>query len=1133
MRRNRRKNSGHESTRTPGLSGGGQPLIESLEDRLLLSLLGLASSGYPRVGFDSTGITNYNPATQAFDVTAALLSCRENGSVPPGTVLSPTTVPQAPTSTFALHFRADNSGNLVGGVTGNDFEITGSLDFNNDGVAEYSGVLLTGEILQFGYQDVNSTPGVTTENYDFRLEPTGGSMLALFSGSDIVITMASEGSTYSNSFAVPFTGHAKGVLSPIATLPLSSVAGHVYVDANNNGLIDAGEAPIPNTSVTLSGFDSVGQPVNTTIQTDATGGYLFDNLRPGTYMIAESQPTGYLDGKDTIGTPGGDTANDQFSNVVLASGVHGQDNNFGELLPASIAGNVYLDENDDGIFQPTETGIPGVTVTLTGADDLGASVTLVTTTAGDGSYKFGDLRPGDYTITETQPDSFDDGKDTIGTPGGSTANDVFSDIVLASGVAGQDNNFGELIKVVVLPASIGDYVWLDTNADGIQQTGEPGVGGVTVNLAGTDQNGPITATTQTDASGLYLFAGLLPGTYQVTFVQPAGYAFTLVDQGGDDAADSDADRLTGVTANITLASGQDDLTWDAGLVRPAIDIEKYINTATQSSGAEGFTPGFWKQTQHFYAWTGYRPSDRFNAIFGVNARCNPTLLQALGTGGGGAAALGRHAVAALLNAAHPNVAYAYTVDQVIAIVRNAYATGDFEAAKNLLAAQNELEGDITSGGKGAGTTGPGIDADTAPGLAVSAGDTLTFTYFVSNPGQIALANVTVIDDNATPANPADDFAPTPTLSGGYNIGDENQNGLLDAGETWEYTATAVALAGQHVNTGAVVGTPTDGLGHTIAANVTDADVAYYQAGCLPPPPPPPPPPCPASLAGFVYVDADNDGKFDSGEKAISGVTVNLSGTNDLGQTVDLVATTNSAGAYAFKNLRPGTYAIQETQPAGYLDGKDTLGSLGGTPSNDLFSAISLAAGRNGVNYNFGEQTTPTTGLVHGQTATIGFWHNCNGQSLIKALNGSSCSKALGNWLAANFSNLYGNLAGKTNTQVAAYYQTLFNVTGQKLEAQVMAVALAIYSTNSSLAGGNFAAKYGFIVSSAGTGAAMFNVGGNGAAIGLPNNSYQSVLVILDAADGQASGGSLFKSNSASRSQANALFTSINESGDIV
>src|SRR5206468_901837 len=140
--------------------------------------------------------------------------------------------------------------------------------------------------------------------------------------------------------------------------------------------------------------------VSVTTTTSASGAYSFANLRPGTYALTETQPSGWLDGKDTIGTPGGTTGNDVFSNIGLNAGVNGANNNFGELPPASIGGYVYSDLNNDGVKQGTEVGIGGVTVTLTGTDDLGNSLNVTATTAADGSYSFTNLRPGTYALAE-------------------------------------------------------------------------------------------------------------------------------------------------------------------------------------------------------------------------------------------------------------------------------------------------------------------------------------------------------------------------------------------------------------------------------------------------------------------------------------------------------------------------------------------------------------------------------------------------------------------------------------------------------------------------------------------------------------------------------------------------------------
>ena len=119
----------------------------------------------------------------------------------------------------------------------------------------------------------------------------------------------------------------------------SSLSGFVYVDVNDNGILELGELGIPNVTVTLVGVDFLGAAVNVSTTTDTDGFYLFDDLNPGTYNILETQPLEYIDGKDTIGTPGGTTTNDQFSNIVLPAGFDGVQNNFGErgLLPQFIS----------------------------------------------------------------------------------------------------------------------------------------------------------------------------------------------------------------------------------------------------------------------------------------------------------------------------------------------------------------------------------------------------------------------------------------------------------------------------------------------------------------------------------------------------------------------------------------------------------------------------------------------------------------------------------------------------------------------------------------------------------------------------------------------------------------------------
>lgn len=298
---------------------------------------------------------------------------------------------------------------------------------------------------------------------------------------------------------------------------------------------------------------------------------------------------------------------------------------------------------------------------------------------------------------------------------------------------------------------------------------------------------------------------------------------------------------------------------------------------------------------------------------------------------------------------------------------------------------------------------------------------------------------------------------------------------------------------------------------------------------------------PDGLSGIVFEDFNDDGQVDFGERGIAGVAVTLTGTDFLGNAVSMSATTDSDGAYIFASLQPGTYDIIETQPAGYLQGTDTVGTAGGILSATDQFFVSLpqdAIGLNGLNYNFGEQPGSTGPVQPGQTAGIGFWNNKNGQALIKSFNGGQASTQLGDWLAATLPNMFGanagsnDLTGTSNADVAALFQSDFLVKGVKLDAQVLATALSVYATNATLDDTEVAANYGFIVSGNGLGTATVNVGSNGAAFGVADNTVLTVLDLLKATDAQAVGGLLYNGDATLRKEANRVYSAINEEGDV-
>ncbi len=336
---------------------------------------------------------------------------------------------------------------------------------------------------------------------------------------------------------LPATGSAGNQFGERA----GSITGNVFLDANNDGL-RVGDAGIAGVTVTLSGIDAAGNPVSRTTVTDGTGAYRFDDVLgagAGGYTITEqsAQPVvggrTTLNGRSAAGTAGGtpsavSTTPSTIATIALAAGTDSSENNFGEILPVALSGTVFIDLNNNGVQNaPGDTGLPGVTLVITGTDDTGAAVSRTVTTLPDGTFSITDLRPGTYTVTEpTQPNGTTNGQTTAGSAGGTatpttTLPSAVAGIVLTTpGATSTANNFAEIPNT----SAASGRVWLDLDNNGVVNGTEAGIAGITVTLSGTDLGGAaVSRTTTTDASGNYAFANLPPGTYAVTEpTQPAG-----------------------------------------------------------------------------------------------------------------------------------------------------------------------------------------------------------------------------------------------------------------------------------------------------------------------------------------------------------------------------------------------------------------------------------------------------------------------------------------------------------------------------------------------------------------------------------------------------------------------------------
>ena len=97
----------------------------------------------------------------------------------------------------------------------------------------------------------------------------------------------------------------------------------------------------------------------------------------------------------------------------------------------------------------------------------------------------------------------------------------------------------------------------------------------------------------------------------------------------------------------------------------------------------------------------------------------------------------------------------------------------------------------------------GIDTGTGAGPNLSIGSTATFTYRVSNTGNVGLTNIAITDDNGTPSVQSDDFVPV------YVSGDTDGDSQLDVTEIWVYQGTRVVTLGSYSNIATVTGEDPD------------------------------------------------------------------------------------------------------------------------------------------------------------------------------------------------------------------------------------------------------------------------------------------------------------------------------------
>ncbi|HHD6284796.1 TPA: SdrD B-like domain-containing protein, partial [Staphylococcus aureus] len=392
------------------------------------------------------------------------------------------------------------------------------------------------------------------------------------SESPTLVQMATLSSTGNKSVS---TGNALGFTnnqSGGAGQEVYKIGNYVWEDTNKNGIQDQDEKGISGVTVTLK--DENGNVLKT-VTTDADGKYKFTDLDNGNYKVEFTTPEGYT---PTTVTSGSDIEKD--SNGLTTTGViNGADNmtldsGFYKTPKYNLGNYVWEDTNKDGKQDSTEKGISGVTVTLKNEN---GEVLQTTKTDKDGKYQFTGLENGTYKVEFETPSGYTPTQVGSGTDEGIDSNGTSTTGVI------KDKDNDTIDSGFYKPTyNLGDYVWEDTNKNGVQDKDEKGISGVTVTLK--DENDKVLKTVTTDENGKYQFTDLNNGTYKVEFETPSGYTPTSVTSGNDTEKDSNGLTTTGVIKDA------DNMTLDSGFYKtPKYSLGDYVWYDSNKDGKQDST----------------------------------------------------------------------------------------------------------------------------------------------------------------------------------------------------------------------------------------------------------------------------------------------------------------------------------------------------------------------------------------------------------------------------------------------------------------------------------------------------------------------------------------------------------------
>lgn len=707
--------------------------------------------------------------------------------------------------------------------------------------------------------------------------------------------------------------------SQFATIPTQSPVALEYALPNTLGTVAMARTSDPN-SATDQWFINTVDNTNTLGQSNGGGYAVFGKVIGNGMQVVNAIAA--------LSTTAAD--NGVFSTLPL-----GPNNTLVRISSVtldSVDGTVFSDNNGNGTLDSGEQGISGRTVYIdannNGVLDSGETST---TTDANGNYSFSGLAAGNYAVREVLPSGV---SLTTGT----------QSVTVTSGQTTTGANFGET-------PSISGNVFIDLNANGTLDSGEPGLAGATVFLnvdnSGSPTNNPHTTTSST---GAFSFPGQAAGTYTVMVQLPSGVTLSTGTQ----------------TATVTAGNGVSGLVF--GEV-PSIDGLVFVDANKNGQADQG--------EQAKAGRTVYIDSNN-------NGTLDPGEPQTTTNANGLYYFMGLAAGNYTVNEVAPAGTQITTPAQNITVT-----AGHVTSAVNFGEVPPSISGTVfvdmnTNGTFDAGDIGLArrtVFLDTNNNGVLDSGETSTTTdslgkfYFTGlaagtyHVREVLAAGVTT----TTPTSSLDATVTANQTTTGVNIGegpsisgkvftDLNGNGTPDSGEPGVAGRTVflnVDGSGQPANnpqattdaTGAFVFSGLAAGTYTVmevlpsnvtlttpaqSASVTNGSTVQNLIFGEKP-----------SITGSVFIDENGNGQFDSGEPGVPGQKVfidsNNNGTLDSGEPSTL---TDANGNYSFTGIAPGNYTVMEVLPSGVALNTGT-------------QTVSVVANQTKSGVNFGDRPSIT------------------------------------------------------------------------------------------------------------------------------------------------------------------------------